>query len=165
MMDAAQPCADWFRYDRGDVWGWHGNAQGTFLKGAFLKGKFVGIVLHKIYNIIIMGIIDYTMGLEIENDTAVITRTEEKLDTPDMHRVIMHNDNYTTMEFVISVLVTIFKKKTAEAMELMLKIHKQDQAMIGVYTYDVAYTRVKQVHKLAEQFEFPLKCSIIDDNG
>lgn len=103
------------------------------------------------------------MGLEIANDTTVVTQQKEKLDTPKMYRVIMHNDNYTTMEFVIGVLVRIFKKKTNEAVKLMLKIHKQDKATIGVYTYDVAHTRVKQVHKLAEQFDFPLKCSIIED--
>ena len=103
------------------------------------------------------------MALEVADDVAVITQQEEELDTPDMYRVIMHNDNYTTMEFVVSVLVQIFKKSTADAARIMLKIHRQDKATIGVYSYDVAYTRVKQVHKLAESFDFPLKCSIIKD--
>lgn len=131
----------------------------------FVLFNFIEMDLLRIHDIVIFNAIDNNMSLEVANDTTIITQEEEKLDTPDMYRVIMHNDNYTTMEFVISVLVSIFKKKTEEAMKLMLKIHKQNKATIGVYAYDVAYTRVHQVHVLAEKFEFPLKCSIIEDNS
>lgn len=98
-----------------------------------------------------------------ENDVAIDTRVEEELGTPSMYRVVMHNDNYTTMEFVITVLVRIFQKNPHESMALMLEIHKKHKATVGVYNYDIAYTRVEETYRLAESFDFPLKCSIIPE--
>jgi len=105
------------------------------------------------------------MEFEAADDVVVIEEQKEEFATPDMYRVIMHNDNYTTMEFVVGVLVSVFKKATEDAVQLMLKIHKAGCATVGVYSYDVAYTRVQQVYKLAERYDFPLKCSILKDTG
>ena len=104
------------------------------------------------------------MVAQIVDDVDVIEKKEEMLDDPDMYRVIMHNDDYTTMEFVVSVLVNIFKNSAEKAVKIMLNIHQNGQATVGVYAYDIAYTRVKQVYELAERFDFPLKCSIVSDS-
>ena len=79
--------------------------------------------------------------------------TRDKLKEPSMYRVIMHNDHYTTMDFVIEVLMKFFHKSAAEATKIMLDIHKKGKGICGVYTYDIALTKITQVHKLAKQCE------------
>jgi ATP-dependent Clp protease adaptor protein ClpS len=85
---------------------------------------------------------------------------ETVLKEPKMYRVILHNDHYTTMEFVVEVLVAVFGKSAAEAMKIMLDVHKKGAGICGIYTYDIASTRISQVHHLARKREFPLKCSL-----
>jgi ATP-dependent Clp protease adaptor protein ClpS len=82
------------------------------------------------------------------------------LQEPKMYRVIIHNDHYTTMDFVVEVLMIVFHKQAAEATKIMLDVHKKGAGMCGVYTYDIASTKVAQVHHMAKQREFPLKCSL-----
>jgi ATP-dependent Clp protease adaptor protein ClpS len=82
------------------------------------------------------------------------------LQEPKMYRVILHNDHYTTMEFVVEVLRKVFHKPAAEATKIMLDVHKKGKGMCGVYTFDIASTKVAQVHYMAKQREFPLKCSL-----
>jgi ATP-dependent Clp protease adaptor protein ClpS len=82
------------------------------------------------------------------------------LQEPKMYRVILHNDHYTTMEFVVEVLVNVFHKPAAEATKIMLDIHRKGKGMCGVYTFDIASTKVSRVHYMAEQNEFPLRCSL-----
>lgn len=74
-----------------------------------------------------------------------------------MYKVTMHNDNVTTMEFVIKVLIEIFHRTPDDAEQLMLKIHHEGSAMIGVYTYDMARTKVRTVTLRAQEKGFPLK--------
>jgi len=82
------------------------------------------------------------------------------LQEPKMYRVILHNDHYTTMEFVVEVLILVFHKPAAEATKIMLDVHKKGAGACGVYTYDIAATKVSQVHTMAKLREFPLKCSL-----
>ena len=82
------------------------------------------------------------------------------LQEPKMYRVILHNDHYTTMEFVIEVLMKVFHKPAAEATKIMLDVHKKGAGMCGVYTYDIASTKVFRVQHMARQREYPLKCSL-----
>lgn len=82
------------------------------------------------------------------------------LQEPKMYRVILHNDHYTTMDFVIEALVKVFHKPTAAAIKIMFDIHKKGTGMCGVYTFDIASTKVSLVHHMAKQREFPLKCSL-----
>jgi ATP-dependent Clp protease adaptor protein ClpS len=82
------------------------------------------------------------------------------LQEPKMYRVILHNDHYTTMDFVIEVLVRVFHKPAAEAVKIMLDVHKKGTGMCGVYTFDIASTKISRVHYMARQMEFPLKCSL-----
>jgi ATP-dependent Clp protease adaptor protein ClpS len=96
------------------------------------------------------------------NDAGVVTerRTQRKLKRPKLYKVLLHNDDYTTMEFVIFILVTIFHRTETDAVQIMLHVHKNGIGVAGVYTYEIAETRVAQVEALARQHEFPLRCSL-----
>ena len=84
----------------------------------------------------------------------------EKLARPKRYKVLMHNDDYTTMEFVVYVLQRVFGKSLSDAQDIMLKIHNQGMAVCGIYTYEIAESKLLRVQQLAKQKEFPLKCSI-----
>ena len=73
-----------------------------------------------------------------------------------MWRVLLHNDDYTTQDFVVWVLETIFNKELSEAFDIMMSVHRTGMGVAGVYTYDVAQTKVKTTKQLAEEHEFPL---------
>lgn len=79
---------------------------------------------------------------------------------PRMFKVILHNDDFTSMEFVIDVLVRIFRKEQAEAVRLMLGVHHKGFAVGGVYTKEVAETKAEQVHRDARLEGFPFRCSL-----
>jgi len=79
---------------------------------------------------------------------------------PRRFRVLLHNDNYTTMDFVVEVLESIFNKNAPEATHIMLNIHKQGIGVCGIFTAEVAETKVAVVHQLARQRNFPLRCSM-----
>ena len=82
-----------------------------------------------------------------------------RLEEPKTYRVILHNDHYTTMDFVVTVLMQIFHKSAAEATKIMLDVHKKGKGVCGIYVYDVAVTKVSQIAKMAKEAGFPLKCS------
>ena len=88
--------------------------------------------------------------------TLTDTRSDQKLDTPRMWRVLLHNDDYTTQEFVVWVLESIFRKPRGEAFAIMMNVHRTGLGVAGVYTHDVADTKVKNARQLAEEHEFPL---------
>jgi ATP-dependent Clp protease adaptor protein ClpS len=83
---------------------------------------------------------------------------EIKTRKPKMYRVILYNDDYTSMDFVVSVLVIVFDKPAAEATKIMYDVHNNGQGICGVYTYDIAMTKIKQVHHTAQKEGFPLRC-------
>ena len=89
--------------------------------------------------------------------TESVTATVEKTDKPPMYRVLFHNDDYTTMEFVVSVLVTLFHHSEATAFEIMMHVHKNGVGVAGVYTKEIAETKVAQTLALARKNEFPLE--------
>lgn len=101
------------------------------------------------------------MGLD-ETKTKKKIRSEVDLreDFPPMYRVILHNDDYTTMEFVVQVLVTVFGKSLEKASLIMLNIHNQGKGVCGSYTREVAETKVNTVHYLAREQGFPLKSTM-----
>ncbi|MHC6203342.1 ATP-dependent Clp protease adapter ClpS [Breznakiellaceae bacterium SP9] len=84
----------------------------------------------------------------------------KKLKEPDDYKVILLNDNYTTMEFVVEVLMLVFHKTQEDAQRIMLDVHRKGRGIVGVYTYDIAYTKAEQVHQLAQEYDFPLKCIV-----
>ncbi|MFP4561984.1 MAG: ATP-dependent Clp protease adaptor ClpS [Spirochaetia bacterium] len=77
-----------------------------------------------------------------------------------MYVVILHNDHYTTMDFVVEVLMTVFRKSAAEATKIMLDVHRKGKGYVGYFPYDIAATKVSQVHEMAKENEFPLRCTI-----
>ncbi len=93
----------------------------------------------------------------------VVTEVEEDLDEPSMYKVLLHNDDYTTMEFVVEVLMLVFNKSPEDAMRIMLNVHKQGIGICGVYTFDVAETKVETVKTLAREKGFPLKCTMEEE--
>jgi ATP-dependent Clp protease adaptor protein ClpS len=84
------------------------------------------------------------------------SRNEQKLERPRMWRVLLHNDDYTTQEFVVWVLETVFRKPRAEAFTIMMNVHRSGLGVAGVYTHDVAETKLKATQQMAEEQEFPL---------
>src|SRR5688572_21596328 len=84
------------------------------------------------------------------------SRSDQKLERPRLWRVLLHNDDYTSQEFVVWILETIFQKPRGEAFAIMLSVHQSGLGIAGVYTHDVAETKLKTTKNLAEQHEFPL---------
>jgi ATP-dependent Clp protease adaptor protein ClpS len=87
-------------------------------------------------------------------------QVEEIVAEPGYYTIILHNDDYTSMDFVVSVLRKIFHKPFVEADKLMLEVHKKGKSKVASYPYDIAATKVVQVHNYAEKEGFPLKCTM-----
>ena len=88
------------------------------------------------------------------------TLTREKLDKPRKYKVLLLNDDYTTMEFVVHILQTVFRLSQAQSTRVMLHIHRNGVGIAGVYTREIAETRVAQVLKLAGEAGHPLECTM-----
>ncbi|HQN19676.1 MAG TPA: ATP-dependent Clp protease adapter ClpS [Syntrophobacteraceae bacterium] len=85
---------------------------------------------------------------------------EEDLEEPPMYKVLLHNDDYTTMEFVVEILQMVFHKPPTEAARIMLLVHKSGVGLCGVFPAEIAETKVELVHHLAKKHGFPLQCSM-----
>ncbi|MCI5144448.1 MAG: ATP-dependent Clp protease adapter ClpS [Candidatus Electrothrix sp. AR3] len=94
------------------------------------------------------------------NREDALTRDRKKIQEPPLYQVLLHNDDYTTMDFVIMVLESIFSKDTEEATTIMLNVHHKGQGIAGVYSREIGETKVSEVHQLARRNQFPLKCSL-----
>jgi ATP-dependent Clp protease adaptor protein ClpS len=88
------------------------------------------------------------------------SKTNEKHKEPDEFRVILLNDHFTTMDFVVEVLMVIFHKGIADATRIMLDVHRKGRGIVGTYTWDIAATKSEQVHSAAKANEFPLRCIV-----
>ena len=88
--------------------------------------------------------------------------TQERTDTrePSLFKVLLHNDDYTSMEFVVAILENIFNKSTVEATRIMLNVHNSGLGVAGVYTREICETKLAVVHELAGKNNFPLRCSM-----
>ncbi|HXG65404.1 MAG TPA: ATP-dependent Clp protease adaptor ClpS [Blastocatellia bacterium] len=100
---------------------------------------------------------------DFERDEATVTQSKEKVKKPPLYKVLLHNDNFTTMEFVVYVLVSVFHKPELEAIRIMLQVHNQGVGVAGVYPYEVAETKAEKVMELARQQEFPLLCTVEEE--
>lgn len=97
---------------------------------------------------------------EEEGGVATGQETRPKVAKPRMYKVLLHNDNYTTMEFVVMILMAIFHKPEVEAVQIMLDVHHRGMGLAGVYPYEIAETKVQRVLQLAQQAQFPLMCTM-----
>ena len=92
--------------------------------------------------------------------TGVATKTRPKVKKPSMYKVLMLNDDYTPMEFVVQVLEQFFSKAHEDAIRIMLHVHQRGVGVCGVYTYEVAETKVTQVIDYARKNQHPLQCTL-----
>lgn len=107
------------------------------------------------------------MAEKFDPDSGVVTETrnQKKLKKPPLYKVLLHNDNYTTREFVVAVLVEVFHKSESEAVQIMLHVHYNGIGVAGVYTYEVAETKIRKVERLARENGFPLRVSMEPEDG
>ncbi|MBF0454101.1 MAG: ATP-dependent Clp protease adapter ClpS [Magnetococcales bacterium] len=95
-----------------------------------------------------------------DNDTEAVTRSKKKVKAPDFYKVVLLNDDFTPMEFVVDLIIKFFSKSAEEATEIMLSIHHEGFGVCGVYPRDIAETKMNQVNQFARQNGHPLKCRI-----
>jgi ATP-dependent Clp protease adaptor protein ClpS len=107
------------------------------------------------------GVADPKIQDRIQSDPLV----EERVDQPRLWKVLLHNDDYTTQEFVVWVLESIFHLSHADAFAIMMHVHQAGVGVAGLFTRDVAETKVKATQQLAEQHEYPLLVTIEPDSG
>lgn len=98
-----------------------------------------------------------------EHDTGILTETRRKIEKPPRFKVLLHNDDYTTMEFVVLVLKTVFHKTDDDAVRIMMAVHHAGVGVAGVYSYEIAEAKVNRVASLAQNSEFPLLCTIEEE--
>lgn len=95
-----------------------------------------------------------------DTDEAVATESKTRLKKPPLYKVLIHNDDFTTMDFVVYVLETVFQLEEAAAITVMLKVHTEGVGIAGVYPYEIAEMKVAEVTALAQANEYPLLCTI-----
>ncbi len=95
-----------------------------------------------------------------ELDEQVVTESKPRLKKPPLYKVLLHNDDFTTMEFVVYVLQSVFALGETEAVHIMLKVHLEGVGVAGIYTYEVAETKAAKVAELARAHEYPLLCTV-----
>jgi len=95
-----------------------------------------------------------------DSGTGVVVKTRVKTKKPSMYKVLMLNDDYTPMEFVVHVLERFFAKSREEATRIMLHVHQRGVGICGVFTYEVAETKVNQVMEFARRHQHPLQCTL-----
>ena len=95
-----------------------------------------------------------------EGDTSVVVETRPKTKRPPLYKVLLLNDDYTPMEFVVAVLERFFHMSHAQAFEIMLTVHKKGVAVVGVFSHEIAETKVAQVMDFARRHQHPLQCTM-----
>ena len=101
---------------------------------------------------------------DADTDEAVVAESKTRLKKPPLYQVLLHNDDFTTMEFVVYVLQNVFGRSEADAVRVMLQVHLEGMGVAGVYTYEIAEMKVLKVTELARANEFPLLCTIEETN-
>jgi ATP-dependent Clp protease adaptor protein ClpS len=99
----------------------------------------------------------------LELKDSVLEKMDNEVKEPSRFKVMLFNDDFTTMDFVVMVLMVVFHKSLEQAQMIMLAIHRGGKAVCGVYTYEIAETKVAQVQAMAEQHKFPLRCAMEEE--
>ena len=100
---------------------------------------------------------------DIDGGSDVLTESETKLEKPKLFKVILHNDDFTTMEFVVFVLQYVFNRSDAEAFTIMLKVHNEGIGLAGVYPFEIANMKSEKAMNLARAREYPLLCTVEEE--
>ncbi|MBI5650518.1 MAG: ATP-dependent Clp protease adaptor ClpS [Chloroflexi bacterium] len=98
--------------------------------------------------------------LDEENEILTEQETRDKIDQPRLFKVLLHNDNYTTMDFVVMILQRVFHKPEADAVRIMLDVHYKGIGIVGIYPREGAETKVELVKQIAQDAQFPLLCTM-----
>ncbi|MBR5150857.1 MAG: ATP-dependent Clp protease adaptor ClpS [Bacteroidaceae bacterium] len=99
-----------------------------------------------------------------KQQTSIKERENIKINEPRRYKVVIHNDDFTTMDFVVKILVTIFYKSTLEAEALMMLVHKTQSAVVGIYSYDIAKSKTSKAMTMARNEGFPLRLTITPED-
>jgi ATP-dependent Clp protease adaptor protein ClpS len=97
---------------------------------------------------------------EHAHDTGVVTDPKQAVKRPPLYKVLLHNDDFTTMDFVVYILEAVFHKGETDAVKIMLAVHQQGLGVAGVYPYEIAEAKVDKVAQLAKAHDFPLLCTL-----
>ena len=97
---------------------------------------------------------------DLEPEQAAVAESEEKVERPSLYKVLLHNDDYTTMDFVVFILQTVFHRSFSDAFRLMMDVHSKGRGIAGIYTFEVAEMKVSETMDLAQANEFPLLCTM-----
>jgi ATP-dependent Clp protease adaptor protein ClpS len=100
---------------------------------------------------------------DFDKDFETITESETRLEKPPLYKVVLHNDDFTTMEFVVFILKTVFHKNDAESFVIMMKVHEEGIGIAGIYTYEVANMKAEKAINLSRVQEFPLLCTVEEE--
>lgn len=132
------------------------------VRKAYTEGPFRAKLSDYLFLALAVAILtlERVMPIDSESEGEVLTRIDEELKEPDEYKVLLLNDDFTTMEFVVTVIMTVFHKSLPESTRIMLDVHRRGKGTVGVYSYDIAVTKINQVHQLARQNGFPLKCTM-----
>jgi ATP-dependent Clp protease adaptor protein ClpS len=95
-----------------------------------------------------------------QRDEGLATKERRKTERPARYKVLLHNDDYTPMDFVVNILVQVFGKSPAAATQIMLQVHRGGMGVAGVYVLEVAETKVSTVHRMAEEYGYPLRSGV-----
>lgn len=98
-----------------------------------------------------------------EHDFDVLPESKTRLEKPKMYKVLLHNDDFTTMEFVVFVLEYVFMRSEAESVAIMLKVHNDGVGVAGIYPYDIAYMKSQKAMNLAKAREYPLLATLEEE--
>jgi ATP-dependent Clp protease adaptor protein ClpS len=100
---------------------------------------------------------------DIDDGTDVLTESETKLEKPKLFKVLLHNDDFTTMDFVVFVLQYVFLRQEPEAFTIMLQVHNEGVGIAGVYPYEIASMKAEKAMNLARAREYPLLCTVEEE--
>lgn len=100
---------------------------------------------------------------EDDFENSVLTESEQQVKKPPLYKVLLHNDDYTTMEFVVFVLQFVFRHTSEDAHRIMWNVHRQGIGIAGVYTFEVAESKISKAEDLAREYEYPLLCTMEEE--
>lgn len=106
---------------------------------------------------------DWEADQDTEHDSGVVTETQKQVKKPPLYKVLIHNDDYTSMDFVVDILSQVFHKAQQDAVRIMLAVHQQGIGVAGVYPYEIAEAKITKVAQLARANEFPLLCTLEEE--